>query len=215
MATIGIIGAGNIGRNLSIALLTAGHQVVIGNSRGPETLGALIQDLGAGARAGTVTEVAEAGDFVVVAIPLPGTDSVPVAELAGKVVLNTCNYFPEQYGHIARIDDGTITVPAVLQEHLPQSKVVRAFNHIDAGKIPTDGLPAGTPDRRALGLAGDDEAARRLVAELYEEFGYDAVDLGPLSESWRLDPGQPAFVVRQNADELRANAAAAKRPSVQ
>jgi predicted dinucleotide-binding enzyme len=209
MTTVGIIGAGNIGRNLSLALLAAGHHVVIANSHGPETLNALIKELGDGARAATAVEAAEAGDFAIVAIPLPGTGQVPVAPLAGKIVLNTCNYFPDRYGQVGRIDTGEITVPGLLQEHLPASRVVRAFNHIDAGKIPTDGSPAGTPDRRALGLAGDDADARRLAVE---QFGFDAVDLGPLAESWRLDPGQPTFVVRQNADELTANAAAAKRP---
>ncbi len=210
MATIGIIGAGNIGRNLSIALLAAGHRVVIGNSRDPETLRPLIAELGAGAGAATATEAAAAGEFVVVAIPLPATDQVPVAPLAGKVVLDTCNYFPDRYGHVAALDDGRTTVPGLLQEHLPQSRVVRVFNHIDAGRIPTDGTPSGTPNRRALALTGDDEAARRLAAELYDQLGYDPVDLGPLAESWRLDPGQPTFVVRQNAAEMRANAAAAK-----
>ncbi len=211
MAIFGIIGAGNIGRNLSLALLARGHQVVIANSQGPQTLTALVEDLGPGARAATAEEAAAAGQYAVVAIPLPATQAVPVAPLTGKIVIDTCNYFPDRLGHVTRIDDGTITVPGLLQEHLPLSKVVRAFNHIDAGKIPTDGTPAGTRDRRALGLAGDDVSARTFVAGLYDELGFDAVDLGPLAESWRLDAGQPTFVVRQNADQLKANAAVAKR----
>jgi predicted dinucleotide-binding enzyme len=211
MATFGIIGAGNIGRNLSLALLAKGHQVVIGNAHGPDTLTALVADLGPGARAATAEEAAAAGEYAVVAVPLPATGQVPAAPLAGKIVMNTCNYFPERLGHVMRIDQGAITVPGLLQEHLPQSRVVRAFNHIDAGGIPADGTPAGTPDRRALGLAGDDGDARKFVAELYDELGFDAVDLGPLAESWRLDADQPTFVVRQNAGELRANAAAAQR----
>lgn len=214
MATFGIIGAGNIGRNLSIALLAVGHRVVIANSQGPETLGDLIAELGDGATAATAEEAAQAAEYAVVAIPLPATAQVPVAPLAGKIVLNTCNYFPDHFGHLQRVDSGEITAPALLQEHLPAGRVVRAFNHIDAGKIPTDGTPVGTPDRRALALAGDDAEAREFVAGLYEELGFDAVDLGPLAESWRLDPGQPAFVVRQNAGELRANTAAAVRPRV-
>ncbi|MFJ8153446.1 NADPH-dependent F420 reductase [Streptomyces sp. NPDC094468] len=211
MTTIGIIGAGNIGRNLSLAVLEVGHDVVIANSRGPETLTSLIEELGPRARAATAAEAAAAGEFAVVAIPLPGTDAVPVEPLAGKVVIDTCNYFPDRYGHVAEIDDGSLTVAGLLQQHLPTSRVVRAFNHIDAGKIPTDGSPAGTPNRRALALAGDDEAARKVVAELYEQLGFDAVDLGTLGESWRLDVNQPTFVVRQNADEMRANAANATR----
>jgi predicted dinucleotide-binding enzyme len=213
VAIFGIIGAGNIGRNLSLALLAAGHQVVIANSKGPETLETLIKELGTGARAATAADAADAAEYGIVAIPLTATGQVPVAPFAGKIVLNTCNYFPDRSGHVERIDSGEITVPQVLQEHLPAGRVVRAFNHIDAGRIPADGTPAGTPDRRALALTGDDAEAREFAADLYEKLGFDAVDLGPLAESWRLDPGQPTFVVRQNAGELRANAAAATRPA--
>jgi predicted dinucleotide-binding enzyme len=209
MTTFGIIGAGNIGRNLSQALIAIGHTVVISNSRGPASLAALIEELGPAARAATPAEAAIAADVAVVAIPLPATDDVPVAELAGKVVIDTCNYFPDRLGRVARIDRGEITVPGLLQEHLPTSRVVRAFNHIDAGKIPSDGTPAGTPDRRALGLTGDDPGARKVVADLYDQLGFDPVDLGAVAESWRLDPGRPTFVVRQTADQMRANAAAA------
>jgi hypothetical protein len=88
---------------------------------------------------------------------------------------------------------------------------VRAFNHLDAAAIASDATPAGTPNRRALGYAGDDPGAKKLAAELYEEFGFDAVEVGGLAEAWRLDVDQPSFVVRQNADELRANLAKATR----
>ena len=209
MAMIGIIGAGHIGRSFSTAAIRAGHEIVISNSHGPDTLAELVRELGPHARAATVAEAAAAGDFAVVAIPLPGTADVPVEPLAGKVVIDTCNYFPERLGAIPRLEDGSITVPGLLQEHLPTSSVVRAFNHIDAAAIATDGSPAGTPGRRALALAGNDSDARRLVADLYEQFGFDAVDIGGLDQSWRLDVGQPAFVVRQDADEMRANIAAA------
>lgn len=210
MAMIGVIGAGHIGRSFSTAAIRAGHEIVISNNRGPESLADLISDLGPQARAATVAEAAAAGDFVVVAIPLPGTSEVPIEPLAGKVVIDTCNYFPERLGVVARLEDGSITVPGLLQEHLPTSRVVRAFNHIDAAAIATDGTPAGTTGRRALALAGDDPDARRLVADLYDQFGFDAVDIGTLDQSWRLDPGQPAFVVRQDAGQMRANVAAAK-----
>ena len=209
MAIIGVIGAGHIGRSFSTAAIRAGHEIVLSNNRGPDTLADLVRDLGPHARAATPAEAGAAGDFAVVAIPLPGTADVPVEPLAGKVVIDTCNYFPDRLGVVARIEDGSITVAGLLQEHLPTSRVVRAFNHIDAADIATDGAPAGTPGRRALALCGDDSDARRVVAELYEQFGFDAVDIGGLDQSWRLDPGQPAFVVRQDADEMRANVAAA------
>jgi 8-hydroxy-5-deazaflavin:NADPH oxidoreductase len=138
---------------------------------------------------------------------------VPVEPLAGKVVIATINYFPQRNGHIAEIDNGTTTVPGVLQAHLPDSQVVRAFSMIDAADMSEDGHPAGDPKRRALALAGDDPAARQMVAKLYDEFGFDTVDLGGLAESWRVDPGQKAFVTHQNRADLQANVASAKHPS--
>jgi predicted dinucleotide-binding enzyme len=104
-------------------------------------------------------------------------------------------------------------VPGVLQAHLPDSQVVRAFSMIEAADMSEDGHPDGDPKRRALALAGDDPAAKQMVAKLYDEFGFDTVDLGGLAESWRVDPGQKAFVTHQNRADLEANVASAKRPS--
>ena len=211
MSVIGVIGAGHIGRNFSIAAICAGHQIVISNSQGPETLIDLVSELGPTARAATAAEAATAGDFALVAIPLKGTAGVPVEPLAGKIVLTTNNYFAKRDGPIAEIDLGEMTVPAYLQAHLPRSNVVRAFNHIDAAQIVSDGTPKGTPNRRALAYAGDDVDAKQVAADLYEAFGFDAVDAGGLADAWRLDVDQPTFVVRQNRDELVANLAGAKR----
>jgi 8-hydroxy-5-deazaflavin:NADPH oxidoreductase len=213
MTTIGILGSGNVGSNLAKAALTHGYDVVLSNLQGPEALADLVFDLGPGARAATPAEAAEAGDFAIVAIPLTTIDQIPVDPLAGKVVISTINYFPQRYGHIAAIDDGTTTAAGLLQAHLPASRVVRAFSMINAAEMSGDGHPAGDPKRRALALAGDDPAARRMVAGLYDEFGFDAVDIGGLAESWRIEAGQPAFVVRQNVAELTANVARAARGS--
>ena len=145
------------------------------------------------------------------AIPITTIDQVPVEPLAGKVVVATINYFPQRDGHIAAIDNGTATVPGMLQAHLPASKVVRAFSMLEAADMSGDGRPKGDPKRRALALAGDDPAAKQLVAGLYDEFGFDTLDLGGLDEAWRVDAGQPAFVTRQNLAELQTNVARAKR----
>jgi 8-hydroxy-5-deazaflavin:NADPH oxidoreductase len=211
MATIGIIGSGHVGSNLARAALAHGYSVVLSNSQGPDSLAGLVADLGPGATAATPEQAASAGDFAVVAIPVTTIDQVPVEPLAGKVVLATINYFPQRDGHIADIDDGRVTVPGLLQQHLPASKVVRAFSMLDAADMSGDGHPPGDPQRRALALAGDDEQAKELVSRLYDEFGFDALDLGGLDESWRVDPGQKAFVTRQNLAELRANVAGATR----
>jgi 8-hydroxy-5-deazaflavin:NADPH oxidoreductase len=211
MTTIGIIGSGHVGSNLAKATIAHGYDVVLTNSQGPDSLAGLIADLGPGARAATPEEAAAACDFAIVAIPITTVSQVPVEPLAGKVVIATINYFPQRDGRIAEIDDGTTTAPGILQAHLPTSQVVRAFSMVDAADMSGDGHPKGDPRRRALALAGDDPAAKRVVARLYEECGFDALDLGGLGESWRVDPGQPAFVTRQTLAELKANVAKAKR----
>lgn len=213
MTTVGIIGSGHVGSNLAKAAIAHGYDVVLSNSQGTDSLAGLVKELGPRARAAAPAEAAAAGDFAIVAIPITAIGQVPVEPLAGKVVIATINYFPGRLGHIAEIDNGTTTAPGLLQAHLPASKVVRAFSMINAAEMSGDGHPEGDPKRRALALAGDDPAARQLVAGLYNEFGFDAVDIGGLAESWRVDAGQPAFVTRQNASELKANVAAARRPS--
>jgi predicted dinucleotide-binding enzyme len=207
MSTFGIIGAGNIGSQLARALTARGYDVVIANSRGPETLASLIEELGPHARAATAQEAAEAADVAVVTVPMHAMAAVPVEELAGKIVLDTNNYYWERDGHIPELDRGEATTSGLLQSHLPTSKVVKAFNHINSGDITTTGSAAGTPDRRALGTASDFPEAIEFVTRLYDELGFDTVSAGTLSESWRLERDRPAYVVRQNAGELRANLA--------
>ncbi len=203
MSTVGIIGAGNIGTNVARAAVAAGHDVVIANSRGPETLKGLIEELGDKAKAGTVDEAARTGDFVLVAIPLHAIESLPKEPLEDTVVLDANNYYPERDGRIADLDANLMTTSELLQKHLPHSHVVKAFNHIYAAQIPTDGLPAGTEDRRALAIAGSDPGAKDIARIFLDTLGYDAVDMGGLSESWRIERDTPGYGPRMNADELR------------
>ncbi len=211
MTTIGFIGAGHIGGQIARKAVELGYDVVISNSRGPETLGDLIAELGPKARAATPAEAAAAGDFAVVSVPLRSIQDVPVDPLAGKIVLDTNNYYWERDGHVPALDAGEATTSGLLQEHLPQSKVAKAFNHIRFSQITTDGTPAGTPNRRALATASDFPEAAELVTRLYDEFGFDTVNMGPLSESWRTERDRPAYVIRQNAAELAENLAKAPR----
>ncbi|PPF56959.1 NADP oxidoreductase [Clavibacter michiganensis] len=211
MTNIGIMGAGLIGSQLARLFTSTGHDVVIANSRGPETLADLIAELGDHARAATVQEVAEAGEIVVVTIPLKSIDTVPVAPLAGKVVIDTDNYYPERDGHIAELDDESTTTAEMLQRHLPESKVVKAFNHIYAADLTTDGTPAGTEGRRALVIAGDDAEAKAAVTAILDSFGYDAVDAGPLAEGWRIQRDTPGYGPKLDAAGLRTALAEAKR----
>ncbi|AWB94287.1 NADP oxidoreductase [Agromyces badenianii] len=208
---IGIIGAGHIGGTLARGLVALGHRVTIANSRGPETLAELVAELGPNAKAGTPTEAAEAGEFVIVTVPLKAYRDIPAEPLAGKIVIDTNNYYWERDGHVAELDAGEATVSGLLQAHLPQSKVAKGFNHITSTSILTDGTPAGTPERRALATASDFEEAAALVTALYDDLGYDTVVIGPLEESWRAERDQPAYVSSQNRDELVANLARAER----
>jgi predicted dinucleotide-binding enzyme len=209
--TIGLIGAGHIGSQLARLAIRSGYAVVISNSRGPETLADLVAELGPRARAATAVDAAKAGDLVVVTVPLKNYAQVPVEPLAGKIVIDTNNYYPARDGHIPELDNESTTTAELLQTHLPASKVVKAFNHIYAAELTTHGTPAGTPNRRALVIAGDDAEAKRVVAHLIDQFGFDVVDAGPLREGWRIQRDTPGYGPRRNADELRRDLAAAKR----
>ncbi|AZS46012.1 MULTISPECIES: NADPH-dependent F420 reductase [Microbacterium] len=211
MTTLGIIGAGHIGSQVARVAIANGYDVVIANSRGPETLADLVAELGPKARAATAQEAAAAADVAVVTVPLRAIDDLPAEQLAGKIVLDTNNYYFERDGHIEALDKGETTTSELVQRALPDSKIAKAFNHIFASEITSDGTPAGTPDRRALATAGDDAEAVAFVTRFYDEAGFDTVNVGPLSESWRVERDRPAYVVRQNAEELTANLAIANR----
>jgi predicted dinucleotide-binding enzyme len=209
--TIGLIGAGHIGSQIARVAVSHGLAVVISNSRGPETLATLVAELGPNARAATAVDAATAGDIVVVTVPLKNYREVPVAPLAGKVVIDTNNYYPQRDGHIPELDNESTTTSELLQGHLPKSKVVKAFNHIYAAHITTDGQPAGSRNRRALVIAGDDPGAKATVTDLLDQFGFDTVDAGPLKEGWRIQRDTPGYGPRRTAEELRGDLAAAKR----
>jgi 8-hydroxy-5-deazaflavin:NADPH oxidoreductase len=211
MTTIGLIGAGRIGSQLARLAVANGYEVVISNSRDPETLDALVRELGPGACAATPHEAAETGDIVVVSVPLKNYRSVPVEPLAGKIVIDTNNYYPERDGHIRELDNDSTTTSELLQAHLPTSKVVKAFNHIYAAALTTDGQEAGTKNRRALAIAGNDPDAKATVRRLIDQFGFDTVDAGPLSEGWRIQRDTPGYGPRRTAEELRRDLAAADR----
>lgn len=202
MTTIGLIGAGHIGGTLARTAVAAGYAVVVSNSRGPHTLVDLVTELGDSARAGTVEEAATDGDVVVVTIPLGAYRDVPVEPLAGKVVLDTTNYYPQRDGRIAVLDDGTTTSSELLAAHLPTSRVVKAFNHIPSADLGSQGTEPGSPGRRALAIAGDDDAAKTLAAAFIDRLGFDVVDAGPLAEGRRIQPGTPGYGPRLDRVEL-------------
>jgi predicted dinucleotide-binding enzyme len=191
--TLGLIGSGMIGSALARLAVAAGLDVVVSNSRGPETLADLVAELGMQARAATPAEAAKAGDLVVATIPLNAYQCLSADELAGKIVIDTMNYYPQRDDRIAELDSGESTSSALVQRHLSRSRVVKAFNNIDFRRLFTLALPWGVPDRSALPIAGDDAAAKIEVAQLLDILGYDAVDIGTLADSWRSEPDTPVY----------------------
>ena len=184
MPTLGIIGSGNIGAAIARLATAAGTPVVVANSRGPETLIDLVAELGPLATAGAVEQAAAAGEFVVLSVPLTATTAIPAALLEGRTL----------------VLDLAAALVELLQQHLPTSHVVKAFNNILAHHIPALARPAGVPDRTALPIAGNDAAAKTRVAALIDRFGFDTVDTGTLAESWRFEPEAAAYTRLYLAD---------------
>jgi predicted dinucleotide-binding enzyme len=209
--TIGLIGAGHIGGQVARLAIANGYDVVISNSRGPETLSELVGELGPNASAATTEEAAAAGDLVVVTVPLKAIDSLPVEPLAGKTVIDTNNYYPQRDGNMAELDDKSQTSAGLLQQRLAESHVIKAFNHIRYDQLISDATPAGTDNRRALAIAGDDDVAKAQVSSLLDQFGFDTVDIGTLSQSWRIEPGSPGYGPQLNATQMKAALEAASR----
>jgi predicted dinucleotide-binding enzyme len=193
MTTIGIIGSGMIGGTVARLSVAAGHRVVVSNSRGPETLQELVAELGPLATAATAEQAAEAGDLVVVSIPVKAFAEVPAKPLAGQAVLDTGNYYPQRDGQIEALEGGALTSSGLLQRDLPEAHVVKVFNNIYFRHLQSLARPSGAPDRTALPIAGDDRAAKAAVTAYLDSIGYDAVDAGPVAESWRQEPGTPAY----------------------
>jgi predicted dinucleotide-binding enzyme len=210
---IGIIGAGNIGSALAYRLVELGHDVVISNSRGPETLGEVVAETGA--TAVNAWDAAHGRDLVVITIPQRRVPELPDDLFAGVpqdvVVVDTNNYYPRtRDGRIDEIEGGT-TESRWVAEQVGRPGIVKAFNNIHSAKLRDGGRPAGDPQRIALPYAGDDPDAKRAVAALIDALGFDPVAAGPLDESWRHQPATPCYGTDLGENDLRAALAAAPR----
>jgi predicted dinucleotide-binding enzyme len=193
MTTLGIIGAGHIGSTVARLATAAGIEVVIANSRGPETLQELVAARGHHARAAYAAEAASAGDLVVVSIPLRSISSLPRAALVGKTVIDTGNYYAQRDGVLEEVESGRTTTSELLERELSRAHVVKAFNNIFWGHLGALPRPAGAADRSALPIAGDDADAKQQVVDLLDALGYDVVDAGALREGWRFERDTPAY----------------------
>lgn len=207
---IGIIGAGFIGRAVAQLVIAAGHETMLSNSRGPQSMSSVLNGI-AGSKVGTVEEAIDFGEIVLVAIPFNHYPSVPATYLRGKIVLDANNYYPERDGRIAALDRFETTTSRLLAEHLCYSSVVKVFNAILAQDLTQDSRPKAAPDRRALPVAADDAAAKELVIKLLDEIGFDAVDAGTLDESWRFERAKPAYCIPLDRQGLKVALAAARR----
>ncbi|CAI7980708.1 8-hydroxy-5-deazaflavin:NADPH oxidoreductase [Frankia sp. Hr75.2] len=199
MATLGIIGSGNIGSAVARLAIGCGETVVVANSRGPETLGELVADLGPSASAGTADQAAAAA-LVVLSVPLLAIQSLPSGLLKDKIVLDTTNYYPSRDGRVAELDSEERTTSQLVLDWLGEARLVKAFNNILAHHIPQLARPAGAADRTALPVASDDDHAKAVAVELIERLGFDAIDAGSLSESWQFEPEAKAYTRTYLAD---------------
>jgi 8-hydroxy-5-deazaflavin:NADPH oxidoreductase len=206
---IGIIGTGKIGGTLAEKLAAAGHRVGIANAHGPRSLEERARSLGRNVCAMSVDEAARHGDVVIVSIPFGSYRTVPPEPLQGKIVVDTENYYPERDGRFPELDDDTTTSTEMVREHLKGARLVKAFNAVRWTVLKDEGEPRGAVGRLAMPLAGNDPDAKRTVAGLIDEIGFDPVDVGDLAHGGRrIQPGAPVYVAHMSAEEMRRRLAA-------
>ena len=222
MTTIGLIGSGRIGSTVARLATGGAHDVLLSNSRGPDTLRDVVSSLGRQARAVTSEEAAILGDLVVVAIPVKAYPLLPAAALAGKLVLDTGNYYPPRDGQLPELDDKSLTSSEYLRRLLAGAEVVKVFNNIFFRHLLNLARPTGAADRSYLPIAGDSAAARAAVTTFLDSIGYGTIDSGLLADGWRQLPGTPVYGAPYGsfddekgtpagADVIRAALAAASR----
>ncbi|RKS77906.1 hypothetical protein CLV35_1609 [Motilibacter peucedani] len=207
--TIAILGSGKIGGTLTRRLRALGHEVVVANSRGPASLAQLAAETGA--ETATVADAVSRADTVVLAVPLKNVPDIASGAYSGRVVIDADNYYPARDGQIAELDAGDLTSSEWTARLLPGARVVKAFNTIRFDHLGERGLPAGAEGRMGIPVAGDDAEAKQQVLDLVEQLGFDAVDAGPLAESWRQEVGAPAYGAVAGRDELARLLASATR----
>jgi 8-hydroxy-5-deazaflavin:NADPH oxidoreductase len=206
---IGIIGSGHIGGTLAGRFIEAGHVVGLSNAHGPDSLSIQVAQLGDRACPMAVAEAEAFGELIVVAIPFGAYRDIPAEPLRGKIVVDATNYYPQRDGHIAELDDDSTTSSELLQRHLAGARLVKAFNTMRWDHLKVDGREAGDPARLAIGLAGDDDLAKRVVADLMNAIGFDPVDAGRLGAGGRrLQPGSPVYAANLGREETKRHLAA-------
>ncbi|WP_454138064.1 NADPH-dependent F420 reductase [Microbacterium paulum] len=202
MTDLGIIGAGHIGAAVARVATAAGYTVTLGSRRGPDGLRALAGELGA--TPGIPEDAAREGELVLVAVPFSAIADLPRDALAGKTLIDATNYVPWRDGAIDALEKDRTATSAYVQGLYPDSRVVKAFNHIVWSDIPKDARPAGAADRRGIAIAGDRLESTTAVEVLVDRLGFDPVNIGPLHQSWRIQIGSPGWITNYSADEFAA-----------
>lgn len=201
MTTVGVLGAGKVGTILARLAVSAGYRTLIAGSADPAAIELIVDVMTPGAVAKTAAEVAREADLVILAVPLGKYRTLPAEDLAGKIVVDTMNYWPPVDGVMPEFEAGTPS-SLVVASALPGARVVRAFNHLGYHQLEEDARPAGSADRRAIAIAGDEPEAVREVAELVERMGFDAVVAGKLAAGASFGPGTELFGASLGRDEV-------------
>jgi 8-hydroxy-5-deazaflavin:NADPH oxidoreductase len=199
---LGLVGAGSIGKALATFAVATGHQAMLSNSRGPNTLLGVAGTIGC--KVGTVAEAAAYGDVVVIAVPFHRLGELNPSAFSGKIVIDTNNYSSARDGAIPEIDERRISTTGYFQRYFPDARVVKAFNTIFSRDIANGKQTLEDGKKRALPISGDDREAKAIVSQLLNDFGYDVVDAGGIAESWRLEMGKPSSGLVSDADDLKA-----------
>jgi 8-hydroxy-5-deazaflavin:NADPH oxidoreductase len=202
MKRIGIIGAGQIGSTLAGKFSALGYKVKLANSRGPHTLQELAKKINVSAV--TITEAIKDVDLVIVSIPQKSIENLPADLFANSpadlIIAETGNYYPERDGRIEAMEAGRPESQWV--SDLLQRPVLKAFNNLGVDSLADNGRAPGAADRMALPVAGDNAADKAVLMALIEQLGFDGVDGGTLSESWRQQPGSPVYCTDHSREEL-------------